>query len=145
MGIKRIGQMMVSMNEQFIDEEKVIRIVGPQGATFMALRPEDLRGNFDVVVQAGSTMPVNEAVRRKQVMEMFQIFAQDPEINQTELKRMVLESFGEKNIDKLLPAPSQTQPEPGATPELADLLPSEGQLTQQGVLQSANQIEQPGI
>lgn len=143
MGIKKIGQMLVSMNEQFIDEEKVIRIVGNEGIRFMSLRPEDLKGNFDVVVQAGSTMIVNEAVRRKQVMEMYQVFSQDPEINQVELKRMVLEAFGEKNIEKLLPI---TQPENIETkPDLANLLPSEGQLNQEGVLASTYDVEQPGV
>jgi len=140
MGIKPIGQMMVSMNEQFIDEEKVIRIVGPEGATFESIKPEDLKGNFDVMVQAGSTLPVNEAVRRKQVMDMFQIFAGDPEVNQRELKRMVLESFGEKNLDKLLPTIGEGQQAPG----LEGLLPVDtgGQLDQQGILQAANAPEQ---
>jgi hypothetical protein len=107
----------------------------------MEVKPEDMRSDFDVMVQSGSTLPSNEAVEKKQVMELYQIFAGDPEVNQTELKRRVLEAFGVKNLDKLLP-PAQEVDQSGVPMgdqglEQAPGVVPEGQLTQQGILQSA--------
>jgi len=90
------------------------------------------------VVQSGSTLPSNEAVERKQIMEMFQIFAGDPEINQRELKRRVLDTFGVKNLDKLLTPQSGPLPlSPNNPIDTQAAVPTEGQLDQQGILQSA--------
>lgn len=145
-GIQRMGEMMVSLNDQFVSEEKVIRIVGDSGTEWETLKPQDLRGNFDVKVEAGSTLPSNEAVNKKQVMDAYQLFAGDPEVNQKELKRMVLEAvLPMGNLDKLLP-----QPEGGVTGGAGLLSPplssppsppsvsgNEEGLTQQSQLQSA--------
>jgi len=137
-GIEEIGRMMVSLNEQFLTEEKVIRIMGDEGFEWTTIKPDDLRGNFDVMVQSGSTLPSNEAVERKQTMEMFQIFAGDPEVNQRELKKRVLETFGIKNLDKLLTPGTGEAPLEQPLPSLAEApAPGPGQLDQQGILQSA--------
>lgn len=146
--LKKIGRFMVDLNEQFMSEEKIIRVMGDEGAEFLTIRPEDMQGNLDVRVEAGSSMPSNEAVRRKQVMDSYQLFAQDPEINQTELKRMVLEVvLPEANIDKLLPRPSEatdlgqqpTTEQQSVSPPSVD---TGGQLDQQGILESALAPEQ---
>jgi hypothetical protein len=136
--IEEMGRMMVSLNEQFLSEEKVIRIMGDDGLEWVAVRPDDMRGNFDVMVQSGSTLPSNEAVERKQIMEMFQIFAGDPEVNQRELKKRVLETFGVKNLDKLLTPVAGVGPEGLPFPNEPQAgAPAPGQLDQQGILQSA--------
>jgi hypothetical protein len=139
--LETLGSMIVDLNAQFIDEEKVLRISGDSGISWMEIKPEDMRSDFDVMVQSGSTLPSNEAVEKKQVMELYQIFAGDPEVNQTELKRRVLEAFGVKNLDKLLP-PAQEVDQSGVPMgdqglEQAPGVVPEGQLTQQGILQSA--------
>ena len=135
-GIEEIGRMMVSLNEQFLTEEKSIRVLGDEGIEWTTIKPDDMRGNFDVMVQSGSTLPSNEAVERKQTMEMFQIFAGDPEVDQRELKRMVLDTFGIKNIDKLLTPPAGVGPQEQPIQSLAGT-PAPGGLDQQGILQSA--------
>lgn len=135
-GIEELGRFIISLNGQFMAEEKVVRILGDDGIEWLTVRPEDLRGNFDVIVQSGSTLPSNEAVERKQTMELFNIFAGDPEVNQRELKRMVMEAFGQKNIDKLL-SPSAEAGLLGPTSQQPAVAPTEGGLDQQGMLQSA--------
>lgn len=148
--IQRMGKMMVSLNEQFVSEEKVIRIIGDNGVEWETLKPEDLRGNFDVVVEAGSTLPSNEAVNKKQVMDAYQLFAGDPEVNQTELKRMVIEAvLPNANTDKLLPKPegagasldSGLGSQLPSTPAPSSPQTDEG-LTQQATLQNALAPEQ---
>ena len=135
-----LGQMMVDLNAQFIDEEKTLRLMGDNGLQWLEVRPEDLRSDFDVMVQSGSTLPSNEAVEKKQVMELYQIFAGDPEVNQSELKRRVMEAFGVKNIDKLLGSETDQLGVPTGDQGLEqapETVPLDGQLSQQGILQSA--------
>ncbi len=134
-GIQRIGKLMVSLNEQFITEQKVVRIVGNDGEIWDEIKPEDLRGNFDVQVEAGSTLPANDAVNRKQTLDAYQLFAGDPEVNQLELKRMVAEVVLPKaNLDKLLPRAGDgsglgTQPPQLPSPNTEEGLTQEAQLT----------------
>jgi hypothetical protein len=138
MAIKDIGRMMVSMNDQYITDDKVIRIMGDEGAEWATIKPADMRSYFDVRVEAGTTLQQNDAVVRKQIMEMYQLFAGDPTVDQRELKKMVLEkAFQIKNTDKLLPA---DQGMPGMMPGMEGMEPpmqeESGGLTQAGQLQS---------
>ena len=133
MMLKRLGEMMVSMNNQFMSDETTIRIVGDEGKEFETIKPEDIKGNFDVSVQAGSTIPGNESIMKKQVMEMYKLFAGDPEVDQRELKKMVLKVVNPNvNFEKLFvkkealnpPQPNEmdmmqaSQPTPTPTGEL---------------------------
>jgi len=130
--------MLVSLNEQFIDEEKVLRISGDNGIQWETVKPADLRGNFDVVVQTGSTLPSNDAVNKKQTMELYQLFAGDPDVNQIELKKMVAGTFDNVDVAKLFP---ESEPLLGMQGENQNLTQSpgipEGQTDQQGILGSA--------
>lgn len=107
--IKEIGEFMVSLNKQFIDEDTVIRITGDDGIDWATIKPSEVRENFDVTAQAGSRLEENDAIKRKQALEMYQLFAGDPDINQIELKRRVFQSRNEKNIDKLFMNPENPQ------------------------------------
>lgn len=142
--IKRLGELMVSMNEQFITEPQVLRIAGDDGVSFQTVAPDEIAGNFDVQVVAGSTLPNNEAVNNKQVMEMFQLFQGNPAVDQKELIKMVLKSINPKvNLEKLVPAPDKTAlagvsglPGTGGEQQVAGNAP-QGQPTQQSINQSA--------
>lgn len=140
--IKPLGEMIISMNEQFMEEPQIVRITNQEGMEFKEIGPDQLKSDFDVVVEAGSTMPTNEAVRKKQAMDLYQIFAADPEVNTRELKVMVLEAFGVKNIDKLLPVQQPMMP-PMGMEEMGAPMTGEG-LTQEAQLASV-QPEQPSI
>jgi hypothetical protein len=110
--VRRMGELMSSLNKQFITEEKVIRIVGDTGIEWVNVKPQDLYDNFDIRVQSGSTLEENDAIKRKQAMEMYQLFAGDPDVNQIELKKRVFESRNEKNVDKLLNLTDETATAP---------------------------------
>lgn len=113
MCLKRLGEMMVSMNNQFLSSELTIRIVGDEGREYETVKPEDIKGNFDVSVQAGSTIPGNESIMKKQVMEMYKLFAGDPEVDQRELKKMVMKVVNPNaNFEKLLVKKEELNPQP---------------------------------
>jgi hypothetical protein len=142
--VQEIGEMLVSLNAQFITDEKVFRITGEQGTEWVTVKPERLKENFDVIVRAGSTLPENDAIKKKQAMELFQLFNGDPMIDQAELRRELLRFSNVRNINKLL-APQTMQPAipgqetqtppseiPGGVAGLPGAQPS---LNQQGTMQ----------
>lgn len=46
-GIKKIGHKIISMNQEFLEDEEIIRITNEQ---FVAIKREDLAGKFDLVL-----------------------------------------------------------------------------------------------
>ncbi len=71
--VKRIGQMVFDLDQQFLDQERVIQIVGETGAQeWVKLSPEDIRGRFFVNVEAGSMLPKDEIATRREAVELLQ-------------------------------------------------------------------------
>jgi len=146
--VKQIGDFMISLNKQNITEDMVVRVTGDLGIDWIDIKPEEIRDNFDVRVQSGSTLEENDAIKRKQAMEMYQLFAGDPGVNQIELKKRVFESRGEKNIDKLLNMQGDIAAGPQGeqlgslsnVPGGAAGLPGNSDKNAQGVMQSANEL-----
>jgi hypothetical protein len=103
--IRKLGELIISLNNQFITDEMAIRITGIGDLQWLTIKPEEVKDNFDVIVESGPRIAQNDAIARRQTLELFQMFAGDPDINQIELKRMVLEKFDTKNLDKLLSPP----------------------------------------
>lgn len=122
--IKRLGEFMVSMNEQFVTEPQVLRIVGDDGIEWKQVKPDEIQGQFDVQVVAGSTVVTNEAVDKKQTMEMFSLLNGNPLVDQRELLKTVILAINPKaNTEKLLP-PQQAQP--GSIPGMGDQMGADG-------------------
>lgn len=139
MMLKRLGEFMVSMNNQFLSEETTIRIVGEEGKEFQTIKPEDIKGNFDVSVQAGSTIPGNETIMKKQIMEMYKLFAGDPDVDQRELKKMVMKVVNPNvNFEKLLVKQEQQPGMQGMEAGMAQSLAQSPTPTPTGELMSAN-------
>lgn len=139
MMLKRLGEFMVSMNNQFLSEETTIRIVGEEGKEFQTIKPEDIKGNFDVSVQAGSTIPGNETIMKKQIMEMYKLFAGDPDVDQRELKKMVMKVVNPNvNFEKLLVKQEQQPGLQGMEAGMAQSLAQSPTPTPTGELMSAN-------
>lgn len=100
--MKELGEMMLSLVQQFYTEERTIRIKGPSngGYEFVQINQETINpatqqptrindvtiGEFDVEIGVGSTMPVNKTRRADQMIELFQLGVVD--------KRAVLENVG---------------------------------------------------
>lgn len=145
MGIREIGELFISLNKQFIDEETVIRILGEGSPRWLLVKPSEIKDNFDLIVESAPRLLENDAIAKRQALELFQMFANDPLIDQLELRRYILEAFNAKNIDKLL---GQQQMPMGAEGDLGQIplttppggVPGIGQgkdLNQSGIMQEA--------
>lgn len=99
--ITELGEMVVSLVQQFYTEERVIRIVGPTGSApqFIAINQQAVNdegkpfkindvtiGEYEVEIGVGSTMPINKSRRANQMIELFQLGVVD--------RRAVLENVG---------------------------------------------------
>lgn len=106
-GIKKIGTKIAAMNAIFLSEEEVVRVTNEE---FVTIRREDLKGNFDVVVDI-ATAEVDEA-RSQDLSFMLQTMGPDMDPG---MSRMILAEIADL---KRMPALAQRirtfqpQPEP---------------------------------
>ena len=94
-----------------------VSIAGPQDM-FITYTRDDIVGEFDFSVVAGSTQPINDTVRRRQAVELMQALAPfvGTVVDPSALVRYVLQnSFGVKDPDKFLMQQQPVPPE-GAEP-----------------------------
>jgi hypothetical protein len=122
--ISNIARKLHMVAQQFVTGEQVARIVGRDGAMYwLEYERDDIIGEYDFTVEAGSTQPFNETFRRQQALAMVQAiapFLQLGIINPTEVARYILrEGFGVKNPEKFLqqaPMPVMGPMAEGAAP-----------------------------
>lgn len=99
--VKKIGQLIFALNQQFLDKERMIQIVGENGAKeWVQLGPEDVQGDFFIDVETGSMLPKDEIAARQEAVQLLQylnpIIAPIAQQNPTVILpviRMVLDTF----------------------------------------------------
>lgn len=71
--VKKIGQLVFALNQQFLDKERLIQIVGQRGAQeWLKLGPEDIRGEFFIDIETGSMLPKDEIAARQEAVQLLQ-------------------------------------------------------------------------
>jgi hypothetical protein len=107
--VKNLGEMIKSRIMQFYTEERVIRIIGPdKKVEFMPFDARLIQGDFDVMVEAGSSLPVSKAGRYNQATELRKMNVIDDEA--------YLEAIDWPGRDKILQRMGKlVQPGPGAS------------------------------
>lgn len=69
--VKNLGEMIKSRIMQFYTEERIVRVIGPEKQVeFIPFDARNIQGDFDVMVEAGSSMPVSKAARYNQATEL---------------------------------------------------------------------------
>lgn len=58
-GVYELFRFMIGLNQKFIDQETVIRLTNKE----LAISPDDLQGNFDLVVNAGISIASKESTQ----------------------------------------------------------------------------------
>jgi len=116
-GIGRIARKVLACNAQFLTQEQVARVVGPDGAIiWVPYDRDDVTGEYDFEVEAGSTQPRNETVRRQEAVQLAQAageFVQMGIIDPRPLARHLLQNgFGIRNPDKFLVPPMHPMVDP---------------------------------
>jgi len=109
------GEQLLALNQQFIDKSMQIRILGKDGEVWEDVKPEDIKGKYDISVEAGSTQPMNKSVRRAEARELLttMIPLQKMGIDLKPIIKNLINTYETINSDELF----QTQPvvTPGET------------------------------
>lgn len=99
--VKKIGFLVFAMNQQFLDQERMIQIVGERGATeWVKLGPEDIRGDYFIDIETGSMLPKDEIAQRQEAIQLLQyitpivgpVIQTNPQVIMPIL-RMVMDTF----------------------------------------------------
>lgn len=99
--VKKIGQLIFALNQQFLDTDRLIQIVGEKGAReWLELSPEDIRGDYFIDIETGSMLPKDEIAARQEAVQLLQylnpiiqpVAQQNPAIILPVI-RMVLDTF----------------------------------------------------
>lgn len=140
-----VAEHVLKLMQTFLVGEQMIRIVGEEGVLWQPFTREQILGEFDFEVEAGSTQPRNETQRRQQAMMLFQTVQPfiGSVVNPVEIANYLLkEGFGIKDPERFMipqlpmgpgvgpdgqPAddPSMALPQPGPNMDPRTLLDSQ--------------------
>ncbi len=105
--LRSIAKMFLWLDYHFLGQEDFAKIVGEEeytkldGPMFYAQPVNEMLKQYHFQPMGSSTTAIKE-VRIQQIMQAYQLFNQDPMINQIELRKMVMDVLDLKNESKLL-------------------------------------------
>ncbi|HWR56019.1 MAG TPA: hypothetical protein VN462_05900, partial [Negativicutes bacterium] len=104
LGLKRLGFFFDQLNQQFIDDVRSVRLQGSEGGyEWQDMGPEDITGRFEYQPVGSSIDGTLEKMNyRDNLLRLYEVFAEDPEIKGRELKKRIFEAFDIKDVDKIL-------------------------------------------
>lgn len=93
--IKEIGEQMIYNIQQFVDRKTVFQVTGADGQKqWGEYDPENMQKlQFDFKVTPMSTFVEPKTAKRQNLIELKQLYAQDPAVDQEKLDRMIFDSF----------------------------------------------------
>lgn len=147
--VKQIGQLVFALNQQFLDQERIIQIVGEEGATeWVKLDPEDIRGEYFIDIETGSMLPKDEIAQRQEAMQLLQYVTPiiSPVINSNPkvimpIIRMIIDTFDLPGKQSII---EELQEALGIAKEVADeKMQAETANAQAGALGTLAQAAQP--
>jgi hypothetical protein len=116
------GKQLLALNQQFLDTPRTLRIVGDGYTKWVDIEPDNIIGEYDITVEAGSTQPMNKSVRRAEARELLQTIMPLVQIG-IDIKpiiRNLLQTYDFTNIDEVFPQPQ-------VIPGMAEAITGEGQ------------------
>lgn len=109
--LMEFGDMIKSNVLQFMDKSVPVNILG-EGTSeeVLIVRPKDIIGDYDTVTETEASAIGNRQQRFNEIMQAFNLFNNDPFINQLALRRkMITEGLEWKDITELLIDPAKSE------------------------------------
>lgn len=108
MGIRRVAQLIVALNQQFLDSQQTIRVLGEGGATFRTIDPQSIIGTFDLIPRGSAAEPlIGKAGRVQRMMEFAAFLASVPPLAQRtdwiKLAHRIGNEIGIRTLEEILP------------------------------------------
>ncbi len=142
--ISAVAKRVLQLAQAYMTGEQAARATGKANAQVLwTFSADDIEGEFDFEVEAGSTQPRNETFRRQQAQQMANTLAPFVEmglINPYALvTHLLTDGYGIKDPTQWLLDPSMMAPPPGAEGE-----PTEGAPAEEGAPDEEQEPGQPG-
>lgn len=117
--IGEVAERVIALAQQYLTADKVAQISGEDDAvSWVVYNRDEIAGEFDFIVEAGSTQPQNESFRRQSAMQLMDAMAPfmgSGVINESKVLEHVLRmGFGIKNPSEFLTGASIPPPVPPA-------------------------------
>lgn len=141
--ISNIAQRCVQLAQEFLTTEQVSKVTGPNGAVaWMPYTRDEVQGEFDFHVEAGSTQPMNDTFRRQSAMQLLDVmapFISAGVVDPAKLAQHVMrEGFGIKDTDQFMMQQQAQQPPVGGPgggmPPGQGEMPPEQQMPPEGMM-----------
>jgi hypothetical protein len=114
-----VGRYLLQIMQTYLDGQRAARVAGPGGEMLFNYTAEDIKGEFDLQVEAGSTQPKNDMIRRQEAVTLFNTLAPFMGIlvNGQELVRYLLQQgYDIKSVERFMAVPPPPAMAPGAPP-----------------------------
>lgn len=89
-GFYQLAKIVFAMIQLYVTEPMMVRIVGRDGIKWEEFNPEEFLGEYEPRVQLDISIENQKREEATNAKEMLAAFLGDPEINQTELKKLAL-------------------------------------------------------
>lgn len=121
-GFAQLGSVLFKMSQIFLDQETVVRIVGPEGVAFKDFDPYEFTGYYEPHVKLDSTVKRIKEERGMKDNQLYQLLLNNPVVNQQEVIRLIGKSLEatDEELNKLL-----TLPQPPMVPGMGEELAAE--------------------
>jgi hypothetical protein len=119
-GYAQLGRILFKMVQIFVDQELAVRVLGPEGTAWKDFDPNEYTGEYEPKVELQSTTKANMAEEGQKFLNLHQMVAQNPLINQKEFLRVYLEKvfqLPEQQIKRLLDVQLPPMGAPGMMPQ----------------------------
>jgi hypothetical protein len=120
-GFHQLATLVLRMIKLYVTEPMLVRVVGKDGVRWEEFNPLEFAGEYDVEVQLETTVNSQKAQQANQAKEMYAAFLNDPTVNQTALKKLVLQrgfDLDPDEVDELMAEPQEPMMQPEMMPEI---------------------------
>jgi hypothetical protein len=107
----RVAKIVLKMVQLYVTEPMMVRIVGKDGARWEEFDPSQFDGEYEPRVQLEATINNEKDMEAANAKEMLGAFLNDPDINQQELKKLVLQKSFNLDPDEVDSLMAQQMPQ----------------------------------
>ena len=99
-GFKYLSYVWLKMAQRYLDQEALVRIVGPEGTYFEGINIDEFMGDYEAKVTLDANVKKMQLDDVQKYQAMYTALAQNPLIKQDELTKLVMERVFELDKDE---------------------------------------------
>lgn len=99
-GFKYLSYVWLKMAQRYLDQEALVRIVGPEGTYFEGINIDEFMGDYEAKVQLDANVKKMQLDDIQRYQAMYTALAENPLIKQDELTKLVMEKVFDLDKDE---------------------------------------------